>query len=80
MRCKGREGGKEREKEGKHYSSVPSKHEMLGYFNKKKSWGGGRSYGRERDTERQRERQTEKERERERERQSDKQRGGKAGK
>lgn len=33
----GKEGGrqKEREKEGKHYSSVPSKHEMLGYFNKK---------------------------------------------
>lgn len=30
------EGGrkKEREEEGKHYSSVPSKHEMLGYFNK----------------------------------------------
>lgn len=33
----GKEGGrrKEREEEGKHYSSVPSKHEMLGYFNKK---------------------------------------------
>ena len=32
-----RKGGrqKEREEEGKHYSSVPSKHEMLGYFNKK---------------------------------------------
>lgn len=33
----GKEGGreKEREGEGKHYSSVPSKHKMLGYFNKK---------------------------------------------
>lgn len=28
---------KEREEEGKYCSSVPSKHEMLGYFNKKKS-------------------------------------------
>lgn len=27
---------KEREEEGKYCSSVPSKHEMLGYFNKKK--------------------------------------------
>lgn len=27
--------GREREDEGKHYSLVPSKHEMLGYFNKK---------------------------------------------
>lgn len=35
----GKEGGrrKEREEEGKHYSSVPSKHEMLGYFNKKEA-------------------------------------------
>lgn len=32
---KGGRGQKEREEEGKHYSSVPSKHEMLGYFNKK---------------------------------------------
>lgn len=32
-----RQGGrqKEREEEGKHYSLVPSKHERLGYFNKK---------------------------------------------
>lgn len=35
LRERGREAErkKEREEEGKHYSSVPSKHEMLGYFN-----------------------------------------------
>lgn len=32
----GKEEGRQREKraEGKHYSSVPSKHKRLGYFNK----------------------------------------------
>lgn len=38
---RGRDGGrkarrpKERAEKGKHYSSMPSKHQMLGYFNKK---------------------------------------------
>lgn len=79
MRWKGREGRKEREKEGKHYSSVPSKHEMLGYFNKKKKKGAGVHVG-EKETLRNRERDRQKETDRERERQSDKQRGGKSGK
>lgn len=49
----GREGGRkkerEEEEEGKHYSSVPSKHEMLGYFNKKPPfiWERRRRRGRE---------------------------------
>lgn len=51
----GRKAGRQKEREeeeGKHYSSVPSKHEMLGYFNKKPPFIWERGKKRDQETER----------------------------
>lgn len=68
----GKEEGRQREKraEGKHYSSVPSKHKRLGYFNKEPAFierdgeRGVRGRGKERESKREREGKSERGRER----------------